>query len=69
MTERKCSDCGRPISRRSKRRCQHCCNAVAYRSPEARARLAALLSERRRDPWFNQARAHAIAAKKAGIEL
>lgn len=56
---RQCIDCGKPVTHRSKGRCQGCCNKVAYRSPEARARLSALMREQRADPWFEQARAAA----------
>lgn len=52
---RACLDCHGPISRRSKGRCQSCCNRVAYRSPEGRARLSAMMREQRQDDWFNQA--------------
>lgn len=48
---RACIDCGGRISPRSKARCQTCCNAVAYRSPEARVRLSELAKARWQDPW------------------
>lgn len=60
---RQCSDCPSAISRFSTGRCQSCANKIAYRSPEARARLSAMMREQRQDPWFNQA---ALAARREG---
>lgn len=56
---RSCIDCGTGISKVSKGRCRPCALKVAYRSPEARARLSAMMREQRQDPWFNQALADA----------
>lgn len=56
---RSCIDCGGRISRRSKGRCQSCCNRVAYRSPEARLRLSNMMRAQRQDEWFNMALAEA----------
>ena len=65
---RKCIDCGGKISPRSKARCQSCCNRVAYRSPEARARMSTMMTAARRDPWFNAALAEAKRCKRLGLE-
>lgn len=61
-----CSDCGCGITTRSTGRCKPCALKHAYRSPEARAKLSALMKAQWADPWFRQAQDTARRERMAG---